>query len=134
MSEATTAPGGPVIILDALLTDGRPALEDLAGASPSGGPVTTEWRTQYRLTPGDVVRGDVCDWAVIAGISHDGITGISRAAMIRPDRSVYARTLVMDDGAEVRTDARIDPHTLWKLAKDAQQEAAADGTQREAGC
>ena len=133
MTETTAAPGRPMTILDAL-DDGRPVLEDLAGASPSGGPVSTEWRTQYPLTPGDVVRGDVCDWAVLAGISHDGITGISRAAMIRPDRSVYARTLVMDDGAEVRTDARIDPHTLWKLAKGAQREAPTDGTEREAGC
>lgn len=104
-----------MITIDALGKDGANILGDLEGCSPAGGFVRTEWRTQYDLRPGDVVRGTDCYWEVIAGLSHDGMTGVTRLALVRPDSTVHALTLVCREGADVRTDTRIDPDTLWKL-------------------
>lgn len=106
-----------MITIDALGKDGRNILGDLEGCSPAGGPVRTQWRAQYELRPGDVVRGTDCYWEVIAGLSHDGMTGITRLALVRPDNTIHSEMLVCGDGADVRQDTRIDPDTLWKLAE-----------------
>jgi hypothetical protein len=101
--------------IDALLKDGRSALADLHGASPGGGPVTSETAPRTRITPGDVVRHDGA-WVVVAGVSHDGVTGITRLAMIDQDGALILDTMITSDAIEVRTDARIDPDSLFKLA------------------
>ena len=101
--------------IDALLTDGRSALADLHGASPGGGLVTSETAARIRITPGDVVRHNGA-WVAVAGVGHDGVTGITRLAMIDKDGVLIFDTMIASDVIEVRTDARIDPDTLYKLA------------------
>lgn len=102
-----------MITLDALGKDGSIILPDLQGASPGGGLVTSEWRACGKLAPGDVVRHD--GWAVIAGISHDGVTGTGQAALITAVGEISRRFLVAGEGMDTRTDTRIDPRTLYKL-------------------
>lgn len=104
-----------MIMIDAVGKNGRSILPDLDGASPTGGFVRTEWRTQYDLRPGDVLR-DASGWAVIAGLAHDGILGVSTVALITADGQMTRRTLAACGGAEVRADARINPGSLWKLS------------------
>lgn len=105
-----------MITIDALLTTGESALTDLDGASPTGGQVRSETRDHSALAPGDVVR-DHGAWSVVADVRHNGITGITAAGLIRKDGTFAARALVSSDVMDVRIDARIDPDTLYKLAR-----------------
>lgn len=100
--------------IDALLTDGRPALADLEGASPGGGQVTSETRHRTRITPGDVVR-DGGAWKVVTEAGHNGIVGMTRLALLDADGDLVTRTLIDCEAIEARTDARLDPDTLYKL-------------------
>jgi hypothetical protein len=104
-----------VIVIDALLKDGRPALADLQGASPSGGQVRSESRVVVTLTPGDLMRHNG-EWAVVWEVAHHGGTGLTRLLLLTAD-SMWRNpgALAAGQSVEVRTDARIDPGTLWKL-------------------
>ena len=102
------------ITIDALLKDGRSALEDLAGASPTGGLVRTESVARTELAPGDVIR-DCGAWTVVTDVRHNGIQGVTTAALVTAGGDTIVRTLVSCDGAERRSDARIDADTLYKL-------------------
>lgn len=103
-----------MITTDALLEDGRSALDDLQGASPGGGFVTSQSRPRAQLAPGDIVRW--CGtWTVVAAISHNGVTGLSRAALVTAAGELTRNTLTHGEGMDTRTDARIDPDTLYKL-------------------
>jgi hypothetical protein len=101
--------------IDALLNDGRSALSDLEGASPGGGQVTSEPAYGPQITPGDVVR--YCgSWMAVTEASHNGILGLTRLAMIDAAGAVTPYTMLASDVIDRRTDARIDPDTLYKLA------------------
>lgn len=101
--------------LDALTADGRSALFDLEGASPGGGQVTSQPAHGPQITPGDVVR--YCGaWMAVTGASHNGILGLTRLAMIDAAGAVTPHTMLASDVIDRRTDARIDPDTLYKLA------------------
>jgi hypothetical protein len=104
-----------MITLDALGKNGHSILHDLQGASPTGGPMASEWRDSHEVNTGDLVRS-MGGWCVVAGIRRDGMTGITVAALV--DHGGLASRLLLTDGgvAEVRSDTRIDPSTLWKLA------------------
>jgi hypothetical protein len=102
------------VTIDALLKDGRPALADLEGASPGGGQVTSETRYRTRIVPGDVIR-DGGAWMVVTEAGHNGILGMTRLALLDADGDLVTRTLVAGEVIEARTDARIDPDTLYKL-------------------
>jgi hypothetical protein len=104
-----------MIEIDALLEDGRSALDGLQGASPSGGQVTSESRLPVTLTPGDLMRHGG-EWMVAWEVAHYGGSGITRLLLLNADgmwRNPGA--LAAGQSVEVRTDARIDPGTLWKL-------------------
>jgi hypothetical protein len=103
-----------MITIDALGKDGRNILRDLDGASPTGGFVRSESRPRTSLVPGDVVR-EAGAWAVVSDVRHNGVHGITSLAVITADGETVRHTLVLSDVADVRTDARIDPDTLWKL-------------------
>jgi hypothetical protein len=105
-----------MITIDAVGKDGASILPDLQHSSPTGGLCQTEWRGRLQLTVGDVVR-DAAGWCVVGGISHDGVLGLTVVAVIGADNQVWRHTLAMSAGAEVRTDARIDPDTLYKLGE-----------------
>ncbi len=102
------------VTIDALLQDGRPALADLEGASPGGGQVTSETRHRTRIVPGDVVR-DGGAWKVVTEAGHNGIVGMTRLALLDAAGDLVTRTLIACAAIEARTDARIDPDTLYKL-------------------
>jgi hypothetical protein len=106
------------VTIHAELKDGRPALADLDGASPTGGMVTSASRPGRELLPGDVIRS--CGtWCVVTDVRHNGITGVSHA-MIADQVGMTSVLLITGAGsAEVRTDARIDPDTLWTLTDTA---------------
>jgi hypothetical protein len=100
--------------IDALL-DGRSALFHLKGASPGGGQVTSEPAYGPQITPGDVVR--YCGaWMAVTEASHNGILGLTRLAMIDAAGVVTPHAMLASDVLDRRTDARIDPATLYKLA------------------
>jgi hypothetical protein len=103
-----------MITIDALLTDGRPALYDLDGASPTGGLVRSEYVARTELKPGDVIR-DCGAWVVVTDIRHTGIMGVTTAALMTAAGETLIRTFASSDGADRRSDARIDPDTLYKL-------------------
>lgn len=114
-----------MITIDAHGKDGRNILPDLDGASPTGGYVSSEYRPRHKLTVGDVIRdhdGAGGQWSVIADIRHNGIIGISHVGIIRADGTSHVWILVPSDGADVRTDTRIDPDTLWRIAPAEQGE------------
>jgi hypothetical protein len=111
-----------MITIDALGKNGCSVLPDLEGTSPTGGLVTTQWRGQYALAVGDLVRAPG-GWGVIADIRHNGILGCTTAGVILPDGTAEIRSLWGSGGAVVRTDARIDPDTLWRLAELPEQAA-----------
>jgi hypothetical protein len=100
---------------DALTTDGRSVLFDLEGASPAGGQVTSQAAHGPQVTPGDVVR--YCGaWMAITEAGHNGILGLTRLALIDAAGTVAPHTMLASDVLDRRTDARIDPQTLYKLA------------------
>src|ERR1700729_782037 len=103
-----------MMTIDVLGKDGSPILAELQYSSPTGGLCQSEWRDRTRLVPGDVVR-DAAGWCVVGGITHDGVLGLSVVAVIDEHRMVWRHTLAASAGAEVRTDARVDPDTLYKL-------------------
>ena len=105
-----------MMTIDALGKDGANILADLQHTSPAGGLCQSEWRDRTRLVPGDVVR-DAAGWCVVGGISHDGVLGLSVVAVIDEHGMVWRHTLAACAGAEVRTDARVDPDTLHKLGE-----------------
>jgi hypothetical protein len=100
---------------DALTTDGRSALIDMEGASPGGGQVTSEPAYGPQITPGDVV-GYCGAWMAVTDAGHNGILGLTRLAMINAAGAVTRHTMLASDVIGRRTDARIDPDTLYKLA------------------
>lgn len=107
----TTAP----TTIDALLKDGRSALFDLDGASPGGGQVTSQPAYGPQVTPGDVVR--YCGaWMAVTEAGHNGILGLTRLALIDAAGDVTRHAMLASDVIDRRTDARIDPQTLYKLA------------------
>ena len=107
----TTAP----TTIDALLKDGRSALFDLDGASPGGGQVTSQPAYGPQITPGDVVR--YCGaWMAVTEAGHNGILGLTRLALIDAAGAVTRHAMLASDVLDRRTDARIDPQTLYKLA------------------
>jgi len=101
--------------IDALLKDGRSALFDLDGASPGGGQVTSQPAYGPQVTPGDVVR--YCGaWMAVTEAGHNGILGLTRLALIDAAGAVTPHTMLASDVIDRRTDARIDPDTLYELA------------------
>jgi hypothetical protein len=103
-----------MITIDALGKDGASILPGLAGASPSGGFVTTGTKPCTDLRCGDVLRGGNY-WAVIAGLAHNAILGCVTVATIADTGEVDRRTYWAGESVEYRTDTRIDPDTLHKL-------------------
>jgi hypothetical protein len=102
-------------MIDALLKDGRSALSDLEGVSPGGGLVTSQPCYGPQITPGDVVR--YCGaWMAVTEASHNGILGLTRLVMIDAAGAAIRHTMLASDVIDRRTDARIDPATLYKLA------------------
>ena len=117
-----------MITIDALGKDGASILPDLAGASPSGGYVTTASKPCTELRCGDVLRGGDY-WAVIAGVAHNAILGSVTVATITDTGSIERATYWAGESVEYRTDTRIDPDTLHKLTGyHAQSELARDDT------
>lgn len=107
-----------MIEIDALLKDGRSALTDLQGSSPTGGFVTSGSRICTRILPGDLIRHNGA-WTVAARTRHDGILGVSAITLIGADGPVSEPLLLYSGlSLEVRADARIDPGTLRKLVPD----------------
>jgi hypothetical protein len=118
-SGPTTREGDPMTTttptFDALTADGRSALADMDGASPGGGLVTSQAAYGPQITPGDVVR--YCGaWMAVTEAGHNGILGLTRLALIDAAGAVTAHTMLASDVIDRRTDARIDPDTLYKLA------------------
>ena len=110
-----------MITIDALGKNGQSILPDLDGASPTGGQVRSESRPRYSIAPGDVVRdGSAHDgqWSVVADVRHNGILGISTIGLIRADGTSAVWVLTLTDAANVRTDTRIDPDTLWQIVPE----------------
>lgn len=103
-----------MITIDAMGKNGRPILPDLAGASPSGGQVTTGSKPCAELRCGDLLRGGNY-WAVIAGMAHNGIAGSVTVATINDRGEVERAFYYAGESVEYRTDARIDPETLWRI-------------------
>jgi hypothetical protein len=100
---------------DALTADGRSRLADMDGASPGGGLVTSQPAHGPQITPGDVVR--YCGtWMAVTEAGHNGILGITRLALIDAAGAVACHTMLASDVLDRRTDAGIDPQTLYKLA------------------
>ena len=100
---------------DALTTDGRSVLFDLEGASPGGGQVTSQPAYGPQVTPGDVVS--YCGaWMAVTEAGHNGILGLTRLALIDAAGAVTPHAMLASDVIGRRTDARIDPQTLYKLA------------------
>jgi hypothetical protein len=100
---------------DALTAAGRSALADMDGASPGGGLVTSEPAYGPQITPGDVVR--YCGaWMAVTEAGHNGILGLTRLALIDAAGAVTAHAMLASDVIDRRTDARIDPQSLYKLA------------------
>jgi hypothetical protein len=100
---------------DALTADGRSRLADMDGASPGGGLVTSQPAHGPQITPGDVVR--YCGtWMAVTEASHNGILGLTRLALIDAAGAVTRHTMLASDAIDRRTDARIAPQTLYKLA------------------
>ena len=104
-----------MITIDALLKTGESALTDLDGCSPTGGQVTTANVARDAVRPGDVVR-ECGAWAVVAGTATNGVLGVTTLALILADGTAARRTLTCSDCVNARTDCRIDPDTLWRLA------------------
>jgi hypothetical protein len=110
-----------MITINALGKNRQSILPDLDGASPTGGEVRTENRPRYSLAPGDVVRDGQASggqWSVVADVRHNGILGISTVGLIRADGTSAVWVLTFTDVANVRTDTRIDPDTLWQIAPE----------------
>jgi Holliday junction resolvase-like predicted endonuclease len=105
-----------MITIDAVGKDGRNILHDLDGASPTGGLVTSEHRARTRLTPGDVIS-DCGAWVVVVDVEHQGIPGVTTVGLMDAAGATGGHTLIGCAGATVRTDTRIDPDTLYKLAR-----------------
>jgi hypothetical protein len=103
-----------MITVNALLTDGRSALWDLAGASPTGGFVRSKSVARTELVPGDVIR-DCGAWTVVTDVRHNGIHGVTTAALLTAAGETLIRTFTSSDGADRRLDARIDPDSLYTL-------------------
>jgi len=107
-----------MIEIDALLTNGRSALTDLQGSSPTGGFVASESRVCTRIIPGDLLRHDG-EWTVAARTLHHGILGLTEIILIGQDGVITEpKVFFSAQSAEVRTDARIDPSTLSSLVPD----------------
>jgi hypothetical protein len=107
-----------MIAIDALLRDGRSALTDLQGSSPTGGFVASESRVCTRIVPGDLLRHSF-DWTVAARTLHHGILGLTEIILIGQGGVIAEpKVFFSAQSAEVRTDARIDPGTLSSLVPD----------------
>jgi hypothetical protein len=103
-----------IITIDALLKNGQSALTDLEGASPGRGHVTSRPAYGHEITPGDVVR-HCGTWMAVTEAAHKGILGLTYLAMIDAAGAAAFHTMVCSDVIDRRTDARIDPETLYKL-------------------
>lgn len=102
------------VTIGARLQDGRTALADLQGASPTGGQVTSESRHRTRLSPGDVIRSG-SPWTVVIEAGHNGVLGLTTVATLDEEGVMAVRTMAACETAETRTDVRIDPDTLYQL-------------------
>lgn len=81
----------------------------------SGGQVTSRPAYGPQVTPGDVVS--YCGaWMAVTEAGHNGILGLTRLAMIDAAGDLTCHTMLASDVIGQRTDARIDPDTLYKLA------------------
>ena len=102
-------------MLDALTADGRSALIDLDGVSPGGGFVTSEPAHGPQITPGDVVRYGGALMAVTEA-AHNAVYDLTWLAMIDAHGSPARHMLAAPEVIERRTDVRIIPGSLYKLA------------------
>src|ERR1039457_960034 len=105
-----------MITIDSMLDDGRSALAGLEGASPSGGQVTSRPRPRTDIKPGDVVRHHGT-WMAVEDIRHDGLHGITQAALVDAAGVLLPHSMTGHEGMTVRTDTRIDPDTLYKIRR-----------------
>lgn len=105
-----------MITMNAVLSDGRNALDDLEGASPSGGHVTSRAKPRIQIRPGDVVR-HYGAWMIVADIRHDGLLGITQAALIDVGGHLHPHSMTGSEGMTARTDTRIDPDTLYMIRR-----------------
>ena len=94
-------------------------LGEIQGWAPAGGFVRSEWRGGGRLKSGDLFRHDggwavITAWEVATSRNWAGeIVDQSPAIAWRDlNGNSGARILWDSDGAEVRTDTRIDPGTI----------------------
>jgi hypothetical protein len=93
-------------------------LAEIQGWAPAGGFVRSEWRNGVALEPGDLMRLNGA-WAVITArgeaVTKDGrgeVVDRSPAIAWRSEGDDGTRILWSSEGAEVRTDTRIDPGTI----------------------
>src|SRR5690348_9443268 len=97
-------------------------LEEIQGWAPAGGFVRSEWRNGMALKPGDLIRHDGA-WVVVAAwevaTTRNGYREIvdqsPAIAWLDMDGNSGARILWSSEGAEVRTDTRIDPASIPAL-------------------
>ena len=106
-----------MMTISALGKDGASILPDLDGASPTGGLVQSESGTAATLLPGDVIR-HFGEWVAVAAVAHNGLTGLSRVAYVSPSDGLRTFSTWPGASAEVRTDCRIDPDTLYQLTRE----------------
>ena len=94
-------------------------LAEIQGWAPAGGFVRSERRSGIALQPGDLFRYNGA-WAVIAA-RGEAVTSNGRGEVIDKSPAVAwrdmdgnrgTRVLWSSEGAEVRTDTRIDPGTI----------------------
>ena len=94
-------------------------LAEIQGWAPAGGFVRSEWRNGAALVPGDLFRHRG-GWAVITGTGTAVTTNAAGEVLDKSpaiawrdiDGATSSQVLWGSDGAEVRTDTRIDPATI----------------------
>ena len=94
-------------------------LAEIQGWAPAGGFVRSEWRQRDALEPGDLMR-ERGAWAVIVA-RGEAVTTNAAGEILDKSPAIAWRDLCGDtgtrilwgsQGAEVRTDTRIDPATI----------------------
>jgi hypothetical protein len=103
-----------MIEIDALGKDGHSILHDLQGASPGGGFVTSAAWSPRQVNTGDLVSS-MATWCAVIGVRRNGLTGVTHVALVDHAGIASGLLLTAFDSVTVRTDARIDPDSLWKL-------------------
>jgi hypothetical protein len=97
-------------------------LAEIQGWAPAGGFVRSEWRNGMRLEPGDLMRHDgawavITEWEIVSRIdvaTREVVASAPAIAWRDMNGNIGARILwaAESDGAEVRTDTRIDSGTI----------------------